>query len=495
MQRRARGNAGFTARKGPPGTKKTGSFANTKKDHMPTAKSIFQHREDKARQAEDEEYLGPPPPDRSLIQLSHVLPGEHLLPTGLDEPGALDSIRRTYKVYITRVKPNVFDIRCDSISRLQQALHAINWAIRDMRLSNEHSTVQFLVQKPTNALSIDMIRAGLSKRPHFISRSPHLVSNASAMDDHLQQLASTLSSSAEGLMALNKSLKLRVNFGHLSIEKRKKGSQDEIAYDDFVKLMSTYSIRGGASFETSLHDADKAEELLRYLVGPDALICNGPEGLRRSCEVTIASQGKEIQANADDIRGQRMQLSMVRACKPENWGRLNWTVSAPDMKYDWNFRVDAWDKVDVPVEFKDLAQKVWLVSNTTEDALLNVPSINTAKLATLKDQIGEIRVKSSATIPYKDTPYVLEVNVTKALRGVRAGANPVVTWGVELYAPHWDESANHISGGRRDWGKGLENIWSDDGPDVKSRLGGFLRTILEVQAHLNRAHPNAAASL
>lgn len=69
------------------------------------------------------------------------------------------------------------------------------------------------------------------------------------MKDHLPQLASDMATSAEGLMVVNKSMTFRINFGHLIIGKKKKGSEDEVGIGNFTKLMDMYSVRGGASFE------------------------------------------------------------------------------------------------------------------------------------------------------------------------------------------------------------------------------------------------------
>lgn len=173
-----------------------------------------------------------------------------MLPSGLDDPRAFDNIRREYRVYITRDVPNVLDIRCESMPRLQKALHAINWAIRNMRLSNDSTNISLLVQEPTNALVTDLIQAKLGTRAYFPSRSPQLLGNLTAMDRHLSQLTMEVNSSSEGLIALNKTLGLRVNFGHVVITKKKRGAQDEISYSDFVDLMRVYSKRGGAVFQT-----------------------------------------------------------------------------------------------------------------------------------------------------------------------------------------------------------------------------------------------------
>ncbi|KAJ4131964.1 hypothetical protein NW768_006164 [Fusarium equiseti] len=467
-------------------------FASTKGDHMPTAKSMRQEKDDKIRQAEEAEYLGRPPDNKDLIQVTHVLPGKELLPNGLDDPRALDGIRREYRVYITRDVPNVLDIRCESMPRLQKALSAIDWAIRNMRLSSDNPNVSFIVQQPTLAPITDLIQAKLGTRAYFPSRCPQLLGNLTAMDQHLSHLTMEVNSSSEGLIALNKTLGLRVNFGHVVITKKKRGTQDEISHSDFVDLMRVYSRRGGALFHTRIDGHEKAEEILRFILQPGEAICTSEDEIKRGCEILVRSNGLDIKTEGDYTHGKGVQLAMVRATRPEQWARLNWTVAAPDMNYDWNFRVDAWDQAEVPLEFKDLAKKVSIVSHN-DDALLPVPRVDIRKLASLKDKITGICAKSWAIVPFKDSNYALKFNVTKTLKESGAAEEPEVTWGVELYAPHWEESVNHASGGRKDWGQGLENIWAE-GSDLESRLGSFMRTILEVQALLTRADAGTASS-
>ncbi|KAM0563845.1 hypothetical protein ACHAPJ_000051 [Fusarium lateritium] len=378
------------------------------------------------------------------------------------------------------------------MSRLHQALQAINWAIRDMRLSNADAVTLFLAQHPTSATTSDMIRAELGSRPYVVSPSPVSISNASALDKHLHRLELSMESSVERLTAYNKTLEFRVNFGRLIIGKRKKG-REEISYSDFTELLDAYSTRGGAAFEHRLKDVEKAEQLLHFLVRPEVLICNGTDDIKRGCEVIVATQEQEIKAEADYTSDRGIQLAMVRATKSGSSAPLSWTIAAPDMQHDWNFRVDVWDQVDVLPEFKDLAKKVVLDFKPDQEILLPVPSVNTAKLAPLDNQITHIKARSWAVVPFKETDYVLKISITKTLKGTRAEGEPEVIWGLELYAPHWEESVNHASGGRKDWGKGLENIWTE-GHDLKSRLGGFIGTVLEVQALLNRVHTDTTST-
>ena len=81
---------------------------------------------------------------------------------------------------------------------------------------------------------------------------------------------------------------------------------------------------------TRLPDTRLAEEILRYLTDSDLSICKDSSQVDYSTEITIALPGKEIAAEIRTNTG-RPQLATPRTIVPEAWGRLNWTVAAPDM--------------------------------------------------------------------------------------------------------------------------------------------------------------------
>lgn len=462
---------------------------------MATAKSMLDANRKRQRQTEDEEYLGPPPPNRDLIQTRLVIPGKDMLPDGLHAPGALDDIRKTHKAYITFPEPNILDIQCKYISQMKQAVHAVNWAIHDMRLCNDNPATKFFVQEPTKSDTSGMVKVVIGSRPHFTSHLPMPKGNSTALNEHFLRLTAEMTTSAEALMGLNKQMKMRVYFGHLNVRSRKAGRGDDIPYDEFVKLMGMYSARGGARLQSKLPEASQAEEVVRYLIDPKEGVCNGIGDLMRGCEATLTVQGQEIKADSMESLHQKTQLSMVRATKPDVGDRLNWTVVAPDMQYDWNLRVDTWENVDTPARFKDLSKNLVLIDDEQWKGILKVPSLNTSKLRELQAEVGRTSLKSSVIIPYKTTPYVIEVSVTKTWERACTLDKPETTWGVELYASHWDESINHVCGGerRKDWGQGLKNIWPGDEPSLEPRFEGFLRTILEVQALLEGAQSSNAS--
>lgn len=177
-----------------------------------------------------------------------MIPGEHMLPTALDAPTALDDIRVEHKVYITKSKPNIIVLQSDSITRLKEALKAVNWAIYGFRLSNEPPTTKFLVKAPVNAAEDALIK--FEARPRFTDLVREPLDNRTALDRQLDRLAADMAASAKTLMAVNNNLKLRVNFGELRIRAKQKSVKDQIEFDSFVRQMLLYSPRGGASLET-----------------------------------------------------------------------------------------------------------------------------------------------------------------------------------------------------------------------------------------------------
>lgn len=101
----------------------------------------------------------------------------------------------------------------------------------------------------------------------------------------------------------------------------------------------------------------------------------------------------------------------------------------------------------------------------------------------VSDEVEEVRVKTSAIVPFEEEPYVIEVSVTQTWTGSNTRAQPVITWGVELFGPHWDQALNQNStdGRKKHWGEGLINIWPAREGNLEERLAKFLHCIIKVQ--------------
>lgn len=173
-----------------------------------------------------------------------------MIPRGLDSPIAMDGIRKSHKVWITRVKSNVFDIHSDSITRLQEATQAINWEIHALRLSNKHHNTEFFVQDPARAYENALIRVSLGSRPCLTPSPDGPCDMLTPQKACLRQLRPYLNPSAAVLNALGSSLKMRVNFGRVNVRQRKRGLADELNYNAFGDMIKAYSARGGADLDT-----------------------------------------------------------------------------------------------------------------------------------------------------------------------------------------------------------------------------------------------------
>lgn len=150
--------------------------------------------------------------------------------------------------------------------------------------------------------------------------------------------------------------------------------------------------------------------------------------------------------------------------------------------------MDAWDKVEkLPDGLKNLAQMITLLPPQIEadsPNKLNGPRIGLLRLGGMESQVSQIRLKTGVIIPWKDTPFAIEVNVTETWNDGRRSTAPELSWSIELYELSWDESMNYLGAGerRKDWGEGFCNIWPGGDLSFEARFANFIRTVLEVQA-------------
>ncbi|POR35404.1 Uncharacterized protein TPAR_04429 [Tolypocladium paradoxum] len=474
-----------------------GSKAFGKIGAMESAKSLMHAKRRASTAAAEEGHLGVPPPDPSLIQASLVIPGQHMLPRGLDNPAALDAIRKKHKVWINRVQPNVLELRGENIRRLQEAMSEINWVLHDMRLSSENPTTRFLAQMPVNVPDTAVVRVDINTRPHVATAKSTPGDVLPAALDIFHQLHAGLVPSMDILRGLGTDLKMRVNFGRLQVRMRKKGLGNEMTYAQFAKMVPGYSVRGGAGLDIRLSDAHVADKVAQRLMDPVAGILDDENlGVQRRCAVLLQIGDQELVAEAETPSTERAQVSASRMIRTDKWTRLNWTVAAPDMELDWNLQVESCDMASVPAELRNLAGGIVLIPDREggdQPAALKPPRVvMTTRVG--GDKVDETWLKTSTLVPFKDTPFIVEISVTQAWSGLKTNTTPETWWGVEFYGQHWDEAINHVSPGerRKDWGPGLQDIWLGRSPSLEERFMEFLEHVLEIQSALGGADFSAA---
>lgn len=107
-------------------------------------------------------------------------------------------------------------------------------------------------------------------------------------------------------------------------------------------------------------------------------------------------------------------------------------------------------------------------------------------------EVEAIHQKSSVLIPFRDTPFVVEVSRNHLWKGADTKVSPQSWLGIQFFGLHWDDALNYTKPyeSRKYWGDNQCDIW--DGPEgtAERRFEGFICHILEVMAALEGANIN-----
>lgn len=150
----------------------------------------------------------------------------------------------------------------------------------------------------------------------------------------------------------------------------------------------------------------------------------------------------------------------------------------------------------IPTELRNLVRGIVLIPDRAggDQAVVLKPPRIVMSTRVGGDKVDETLLKTSILVPFKDTPFIIEISVTQAWSGLKTNTVPETWWGVEYYGQHWDEAMNHVSPGerRKDWGPGLQDIWLGRSPRLEERFMEFLEHVLEIQSALGAADLSAA---
>jgi hypothetical protein len=119
-----------------------------------------------------------------------------------------------------------------------------------MRVSNEHQSTRFIIQQPITVASEAKITVNVGFRPHVMDCQPVTGRPYSILDTALSQLHADTAPVFDSVMAVEKHLKMRINFGHVIASQKKKTPDDQVSYEDLATMARLWSRRGGAALET-----------------------------------------------------------------------------------------------------------------------------------------------------------------------------------------------------------------------------------------------------
>jgi hypothetical protein len=119
---------------------------------------------------------------------------------------------------------------------------------------------------------------------------------------------------------------------------------------------------------------------------------------------------------------------------------------------------------------------------------LKQPSIEPFSLGDFAKTVSETRLRTSAVVPWKATPYLVEIGITTIWNGVNLGLKPHIHWDVQFYGSHWESAVNRSRSDmrRKDWGVDLCDVWVGEAKSLEGRLEGFVKEILDLQIMLER---------
>ncbi|KAL7909849.1 hypothetical protein GGI35DRAFT_480083 [Trichoderma velutinum] len=462
---------------------------------MPTAKAQVNDRRLEASVTTKESYLGEPPTDRELIRARYVLASFwEVYPSAIEDTDILDDICKQHRVWITRVRDTkAWDIYSESASGLQEAVHALNQTVHDLRLQKELLATVLVIQKSSRATEDTRISVAPNSRPEVItplSGSSDISRTAAKL---LQALRPHLLNSTECAMSVDSELRMRVNFGRLKVFVKYKGMNNVITYDEFMDAAKSFSIRGGIGLFDRLNELKLPNRIIKHLL---ALEEGGGLRLdhttiRRTYSLTLGLQRKEVYLEDCENGSFNASRAKMGTASPTKW--LNWVMATPDMRLDWGIKADAYDFESVPNGIDKLINELSLIPATYEENgdFLKPGEVIVGQAGEWKDKISETRLKTTFAVELYDTPYLLEISMTQIWKGLKTRSKAKIVWGIQLYGKHWDSAMNQLNphSRRKDWGEGQKNVWVGTDPDLGRRFQSFLEVVLQLQQHVEDVPP------
>ena len=160
-------------------------------------------------------------------------------------------------------------------------------------------------------------------------------------------------------------------------------------------------------------------------------------------------------------------------------------------KYDWQLQVDAWTAaVEIPAEMIQLLTSVTLTNPIAcQPAKRQSPVLRVQRPEKARDLVDHTTVSVSTAIPFKDTPFVVQMSTVYTWQGLNVTVEPQVSYTTKLYGIHWEEALNYVPSGevKKRWGDRQELIWPDFGSTAEDNFAEFLLYALEVLTALEDA--------
>ncbi|KAL7794574.1 hypothetical protein V8C37DRAFT_409106 [Trichoderma ceciliae] len=442
--------------------------------------------------ADEGDYLGEPPTDRDLIEVRNANFFSFFVYTY--HPNLVTMTRKLLTLHEARI-PNIFKVSSESISQLQKAIDAINQRFHDLRLSQKLLTWVYIIQKSSRVAEDARVRLEIGSRPSLVGPPTGLDDVSRTTAALFQEIGPLLQASTECLTSVSSDIRMRVTFGRLYVQQRKRSLGYEITYDEFADLAKLYSRRRGLRLDTWLMDIRVANSVIKHMMAfdGDGDLRLDHKSKRRTHSLILRIEGQELWV--EDWTNDKSTLSRAKigTSFPSRW--LNWIVAAPDTTFDWSLKAVSHEFSSVPTSLQDLIKGIERIPSKREDTdhFLRTSEVRVHNPKEWGDKVSETRLKTSFIAEFQDTPYMLEINIEQVWKGLKTKSKPETRWGIELYGKHWDSAMNQVNpiDRRKDWGEGLKNVWVGTDPDLGKRFSNFLQVVVQLQKQLDIGIPSS----
>ncbi|OAA39669.1 hypothetical protein NOR_06089 [Metarhizium rileyi] len=467
---------------------------------MPSIKSKMDDRRRNNDVTTEAQYLLPPPDGENLLEAVLILPENYMLSRELTEPSSLDAIKTENEIWIKIIqdKPNVLHIYSRTALCLQEGFKAVNQAIHDMCLTRQNESTRFLVQMPVRAGPDSSIIVELDSRPRVEQHHSTTVGAAEVADNVVKQLGPSFSTSTTALQTIKKSLHMRVDFGLINIRRRKRGVGNTMSYSDFTEMALKYGTKGGAELNTRLMPAGLITKLMALFLESRLKVCQRIEDVIYRDSIKLKMNNQVLKADIEYFGNRQPSLTNVRLVIPERWPLLRWTVMAPDRDYDWGLQVDVDSEVQpIPAPIEQLIKKITIPTEgwkSPADFEHRCVEMRVENPEMWSGTIDEMRTKSSALIPFHDTPFVIEISRNHAWKGLNTKVSPFAWIGVRLLGRQWEDNLNYKKPHElnKDWGLHQSDIWAGSEATAEGQFAGFVCHVLEVLSVLEGVNISAS---
>ncbi|KAI6779039.1 uncharacterized protein J7T54_008257 [Emericellopsis cladophorae] len=462
------------------------SFAKT--ESMQSIKALQTQK-----RGEDKERLKRKREESAQLEGAFIIASEHLVPDEIREEGFFDQVAKETGCTIEESPLadgfHMLVLRSQDKMQMDAAHSAIANRLHILRQIQRSFSRTLFLQSPARSDWAAMISMEVSERPFVIDknllRGLPAAEHPAVMSSLLDRLVIDVPNAAYGAMNLPSAqfLEMRISFGRLNIEKRRKDVPDKLSYRSFEKALSSYQSRGhAAALATRLADLQNVDEAINLLTRRGGPGLSVDECTRRN-ELITTIRDIEMQSELRAVILEE-RLGNERLEQPVAVPHLDWCAIAPEEDFDWMLRISSTISQEIPARYKEYLKNIsfeWSKDETMGAFELLWPRLS--RPWTVKGiDIIKTCVKSSLIVPLAGTQYVVEVSATRQWND-RLQAKPLTTWTIEMYSEHWEEAMNLSGRDGRDWGSDFKNVWHEEAPghSLRQRLDQFVRCILTVQ--------------